>query len=122
MYISDERFFCEELDLSIEGLKGIDLTFKEKGTEAAEKQLADFIRGYLKPEMYFRMPYYGRENAWARKDESDFDAAERILKGELCSVGYFTKFPDTKSIVWDSNPTANQYCEWTWQLSRHPEW
>ena len=122
MYISDERFFCSELDLTIDGLGGIDVTFKEKGLEAAEAQFGDFIRGYLKPEMYFRMPYYGRENAWARKDEDDFRAAERIITGELCSVGYFTKFPDTKSVNWDSNPTANQYCEWTWQLSRHHEW
>ena len=122
MYISDERFFCSELDLTIDGLGGIDVTFKEKGLEAAEAQFGDFIRGYLKPEMYFRMPYYGRENAWARKDEDDFQAAERIITGELCSVGYFTKFPDTKSVNWDSNPTANQYCEWTWQLSRHHEW
>ena len=122
MYISDERFFCSELDTSIDGLKGIDTLFKDKGTEAAEKQFADFIRGYLKPDMYFRIPYYGRENAWARKDEDDFAAAERIMTGELCSVGYFTKFPDTKSVIWDSNPTANQYGEWTWQLSRHHEW
>ena len=122
MYISDERFFCSELDLTIDGLCGIDVTFKEKGLEAAEAQFGDFIRGYLKPEKYFRMPYYGRENAWARKDEDDFQAAERIITGELCSVGYFTKFPDTKSVNWDSNPTANQYCEWTWQLSRHHEW
>ena len=122
MYISDERFFCSELDLTIDGLCGIDVTFKEKGLEAAEAQFGDFIRGYLKPEKYFRMPYYGRENAWARKDEDDFQAAERIITGELCSVGYFTKFPDTKSVNWESNPTANQYCEWTWQLSRHHEW
>ena len=122
MLITDERFFCEELDLGIKGLEGIDVTFKEKGLEAAEAQFAKFIKGYLKPDMYFRMPYYGRENAWAKQEEDDYAAAERILKGELCSVGYFTKFPDTKSVIWDSNPTANQYCEWTWQLSRHHEW
>jgi len=122
MYVTTERFFCEELNTSVPGLEGIDQVFRNEGTAAAEKQFADFIRGYLKPEMYFRIPYYGRENAWARKDEDDFQAAERILTGELCSVGYFTKFPDTKSVKWRENPTANQYKEWTWQLSRHHEW
>lgn len=122
MMLTDEKFFCEKLNKSLEGLEGIDKTYTEKGLAAAEKQFGDFIRGYLKPEKYFRMPYYGRENAWARRDEDDFAASERIIKGELCSVGYFTKFPDTKSVDWYSNPTANQYGEWTWQLSRHHEW
>ena len=122
MFLTEEKFFCEMLDTSVKGLEGIDKVFKEQGLAAAEKQFGDFIRAYLQPDKYFRMPYYGRENAWARKDEDDFAAAERILTGELCSVGYFHKFPDTKSVVWDSNPTANQYNEWTWQLSRHHEW
>ena len=122
MYVTDERFFCEEIDQSVKGLEGIGDRFKTEGLSAAEKQFADFIRGFLTPEKYFRIPYYGRENSWARKDEDDFQAAERILTGELCSVGYFTKFPDTKSVIWDSNPTANEYKEWTWQLSRHHEW
>ncbi|MBQ9116587.1 MAG: alginate lyase family protein [Clostridia bacterium] len=122
MYVTDERFFCEELDRSVPGLEGIDLVFRNQGIEAAEKQFADFVRGFLTPEKYFRIPYYGRENAWAKREEDDFQAAERILTGELCSVGYFTKFPDTKSVKWRENPTANKYCEWTWQLSRHHEW
>ena len=121
MLITDEKFFCEKLDRTIPALSDIDVTYKEKGLDTAEKQFADFIRGYLQPEKYFRMPYYGRENIWARKDEDDFQAAERIITGELCSVGFFTKFPDTKSVDWESNPTENQYCEWTWQLSRHHE-
>ena len=122
MLITDERFFCEELDRSISGLENIDETFREKGLCAAEKQFCDFIRGYLRPDMYFKSPYYGRENAWARRDEDDYAAAERIMTGELASVGYFHKFPDTKSVTWSDNPTANQYKEWTWQLSRHHEW
>jgi hypothetical protein len=121
MFITDEKFFCEKLDRTIPALSDIDVTYREKGLPAAEQQFADFIRGYLQPEKYFRMPYYGRENIWAKNDEDDFQAAERILTGELCSVGFFTKFPDTKSVDWESNPTENQYCEWTWQLSRHHE-
>ena len=122
MLISDERFFCEELDTAIDGLKGIDERFKNEGLAAAEAQFGSFIRGFLSPEKYFKAPYYGRENAWAKREEDDFAAAERILTGELCSVGYFYKFPDTKSVSWKVNPTANAYREWTWQLSRHHEW
>ncbi len=122
MLITDERFFCEELDESVSALKGIGENFKKNGLAAAEKQFSDCIRTMLLPDMYFRMPYYNRENSWSRRDEDDFAAAERIMTGELCSVGYFHKFPDTKSVEWNSNPTANEYLEWTWQLSRHHEW
>ena len=63
MYITDERFFCEELDLTVQGLNGIDSVYKEQGLDAAEKQFADFVRGFLTPEKYFKIPYYGRENS-----------------------------------------------------------
>ena len=122
MLITDERFFCEELDSTVPGLERAGKIYKENGLAAAEKYFADYIRKTLRPDMYFRIPYYERENAWARRDEDDFAAAERIITGELCSVGYFHKFPDTKSVDWNCNPTANEYCEWTWQLSRHHEW
>ena len=122
MFLTDERLFCEELDTSIPALKDIAETFKNKGTEAAEKQLADYVRGAMRPNDYFKIPYYERENAWARSTDDDFAAAERIISGELCSVGKPHKFPDTEHIEWKSNPTYNDYKEWTWQLSRHHEW
>ncbi len=120
MFISDEKFFCEKLNTKIPELADIQKTFKEKGLDAAEKQLSDYIRSVLKPEKYFRMPYYGRENVWARPDEDDKTAADRIVKCELMSVGFLYKFPDGK-IDWTYNPTYNGYREWTWQLSRHHE-
>ena len=46
MLITDEKFYCEELDKSIPALSDIDVTFKEKGALAAEKQLADYLDSY----------------------------------------------------------------------------
>ena len=120
MFISDERFFLEELDTTIPELSNIGETFKTKGLEAAEKQLCDYIRGALKPDMYFRIPYYGRENRWALDEEDDRAAAERILTGKLMSVNFMYQFPEGK-IDWMHNPTYNNYREWPWQLNRHHE-
>ena len=122
MLISDEKFFCQELDRSYAQLKNIDVTFKEQGVAAAEAQLADFVRSFMRPDDYFKIPYYERENAWALGTDDDFAAAEKILTGELRSCGISYKFPDTEHIDWESNPTYNEYKEWTWQLSRHHEW
>lgn len=121
MFISDEQLFCEELDTSIPELENIGETFKEKGLAAAEKQLSDYVRAVLKPDKYFRIPYYGRENRWARDDEDDLAAANRIVSGELMSVDFAYKFPDGKITDWTFNPTYNSYREWTWQLQRHHE-
>ena len=55
-----------------------------------------------------------------RRDESVAQAAERILNNELISCGTPHQFEG--QVDWFLNPTFNQYREWTWQLSRHPEW
>ncbi len=122
MLITDERFFCEEIDETVKGLEGIGENFKRNGLASAEKQLADYIKATLRPDMYFRIPYYGRENAWSLNSDDDFKAAEKIMTGELRSCGFPYKFPDTAHVEWESNPTYNNYSEWTWQLSRHHEW
>ena len=87
MYITNDRFFCEELSSEYPELKHIGTTYREKGLEAAEKQLADFVRGFMRPEDYFKIPYYERENAWALGSDDDFAAAEKIIRGELRSCG-----------------------------------
>lgn len=122
MLTSDQVLFCEKLDRTIPQLAGIDVTYKEKGLLAAEKQLADYVREALRPQDYFKIPYYERENAWALSSDDDFAAAEKIISGELRSCGVSHKFPDTEHIDWQFNPTYNEYREWTWQLSRHHEW
>jgi len=47
-------------------------------------------------------------------------AGERILLGKIISCGIPHQFPD--EINWTTNPTANQYKEWPWQLNRHWDW
>ena len=123
MLITDEKFFCEALDeVNYPALAGIGANFKNNGLAAAEKQLCDFVRSFMRPDDYFKIPYYERENAWALGADDDFAAAEKILRGELRSCGVTKKFPDTEHIEWEANPTYNEYREWTWQLSRHHEW
>ena len=122
MYITDERFFCEEISGDYPELASIAQTYRENGLEAAEKQLADFVRGFMRPDDYFKIPYYERENEWALASDDDFAAAEKILSGEIRSCSVSFKFPDTKHIDWEFNPTFNGYKEWTWQISRHHEW
>ena len=120
MFITDEKFFCEEIDTSIPELSNIADTFKNDGLAAAEKQLCDYVRKVLRPDMYFRIPYYGRENRWAEDNEDDLAVSERVLKGELMSVGFMHKFEGGK-VDWMLNPTYNNYREWPWQLNRHHE-
>ncbi|MBQ9116585.1 MAG: alginate lyase family protein [Clostridia bacterium] len=121
MFISDEKFFCEELDRSIPGLEGIDLVFRRQGIEAAEKRFAHYIRSILRPDDYLKTPIYDWDSEWIFRGKSMLDAAEDILNGVMCSAGGAFTFPDAK-IQWESNPTYNQYSEWTWQLSRHHQW
>lgn len=121
MLITDEKFFCEELDTSVNGLKEIDKVFREKGLEAAEKQLADHIRSILRPSEYLRIPRYDWDSDWVFRGKDMYEAAESILNGEMCSAGGVYTFPDAK-IIWEHNPTYNEYKEWTWQLSRHHQW
>ena len=112
MLITDEKFFGEVLNQKIPELSDLYETYREKGLAAAEKQFADYVRGALEPEKYFRIPYYERENSWSYPHESDLDAAERILTGSLMSCGYMHTFPNGK-IDWECNPTYNAYEEWT---------
>ena len=122
MLTTYEKLFCESLDTSIPALADIDRTFRERGVEAAEKQLADYVRSSLRTDAYFTIPYQARDNTWCAPDADDLTAAETILTGELRSCGFPHKFPDIASVDWECNPTPNHYAEWTWQLSRHHEW
>ncbi len=122
MLTTYEALFCEALDRTVPALSNIDVTFREKGVEAAEKQLADYVRASLRVDDYFTIPYHDRENAWCDPAAAEIAAAETILTGELRSCGFPHKFPNTASVDWTCNPTPNRYAEWTWQLSRHHEW
>ena len=80
MMTTNQQLFCELLDRSIRELSDIDVTFRDRGIEAAEKQLADYIRSCLKTENFFKIPYQPRENAWALPEDDDFAAAEKIIR------------------------------------------
>ena len=122
MLISDEKFFCSELDESFSGLEGIGEIFRSRGLKAAEKQLADVVRRVIRADDYLKkVPYYERENAWYHRGEDDFAVSERIMTGRMISCDFEYQFPDG-SIDWEYNPTDNGLKEWTWQLSRHHEW
>ncbi len=122
MLITDERFYCFELDSGFEGLEGIGDTFKSEGVAAAEKQLAAMVRRVVRAEDYLsRVPYYERENAWYHRGEDDYAVSERIMTGRMISCGFEYQFPNGV-IDWEHNPTDNGLKEWTWQLSRHHEW
>ena len=121
MLITDEKFFCEELDESVPALSGIAENYRKNGLEAAEKQLADHIREFLRPDDYLKTPMYDWDSHWVFMGKSMKDAAEDIIKGKLCSAGGVHEFPNGK-IDWNFNPTYNGYLEWPWQLSRHHQW
>ena len=86
MLTTFEKLFCEALDRSIPALTDIDVTFRERGAEAAEKQLADYIRISLRTEDYFTVPYHGRENVWASPDDDDFAAAASEMPQTVAMV------------------------------------
>lgn len=115
--LTSREFFTERLDKSKKGLEGIDVTFTEQGEAAAEKQFADYIRnGGLDTERFFSgFPAF-------QLTKEALDRGDEILDGKLVSCGVPIHFPGRRGIDWFANPTYNNYSEWTWQLSRHPEW
>ena len=74
----------------------------------------------MQPERFLRIEREFRGAHFMKEGETAEQAAERILGGELISCSTPHKF--TGEVDWFSNPTFNQYKEWTWQLSRHSEW
>ena len=120
MFITDKKFFCEEINTDIPELRNIAFTYENKGLAAAEKQLADYVRQAATPGAYFRVPYYARENEWAYPYEDDKAVADRVIENKLMSCGYMHDFKD--KVEWEHNPTYNNYVEWVFQLSRHHEW
>ena len=115
--LTAREFFTEKLDKTKEGLADIDLTFEKEGEAAAEKQFADFIRnGGIGRDKFFK------DKEKPKLTDELIESGERILDGWVKSCGVPLQFPGRKNIDWSANPTYNGYREWTWQLSRHPEW
>lgn len=89
----------------------------EKGDmKTAKKLFADVARSIFDADKYFSLGNKVRTPELSGRLK---EVAERALRHELRSCGTTMKFEG--KVDWFANPTYNQYKEWTWQLSRHPE-
>lgn len=118
--LSDERFFGELVDTSRPGLEGIPAAVARGDYAEARRLFAAEVRRTLQPKRFFRIPRQFRGTSFMYEGETAAEAAERILRLELISTSTPHQFQG--EVDWFANPTYNQYREWTWQLSRHPEW
>ncbi|MBN1582813.1 MAG: alginate lyase family protein [Anaerolineae bacterium] len=117
--LSDADFFSQ-IDTTRPGLQDIPERVSDGDFAAARRLFAAEVRDTLQPERFFSIRRAFRGYNFMYENESAEQAAERILRNELISCG--TPHPFGKRVDWFANPTFNQYKEWTWQLSRHPEW
>lgn len=125
--LSDREFFCELIDLELNGLESIKELIKTEDFKACRKVFAEFFRNYLEPEKYFGSKNMVSEDkmsedgSYTSLDDSEtIEAAEKACRHYMVSCGVPSDFGD-KKVDWYSNPTHNGYMEWPWQLSRHPE-
>lgn len=118
--LSDRDFFTQCVDTTRPGLEEIPAAVAEGDYAAARGLFADAARRSLQPQRFLQIDRQFRGANFMRPGESVAEAAERILNLELISTSTPHQFED--DVDWFANPTYNQYKEWTWQLSRHPEW
>jgi len=117
--ITDAEFF-QKIDTTRPGLGEIPAAAARGDFGRARALFAAEARRSLQPENFFKVRREFRGQHFMIEGETAAEAAERILQGELISCS--TPFRFSGEVNWFSNPTFNQYKEWTWQLSRHPEW
>lgn len=117
--LDDREFFLDCLNLDYEGLEEVKKYAGQEDFDGARRELAAYIRGYLRPERFFQIPYEIPENVYKFPDESDEDACKRICDHTLISVGVPCEYGKGQTVDWQANPTFNGYEEWTWQLNRH---
>lgn len=118
--LSDVDFFTRAVDTSRPGLEEVPVAVAAGDFARARRLFATEARRVLQPDRFFRLHRPFRGSHFLYPGETAAEAAERIVRGELISCG--TPYQFTGDVDWFSNPTFNQYKEWTWQLSRHPEW
>ena len=117
MLFSEEKFFTELLNETIPEMAEAKRLWQSGEHAAAEKRFADYARATLHEDIADTKAAVaeGRLNP-----EPIIAEADRIVDGWVSACGFPWHFEDGK-IDWNSNKTYNNYCEWTWQLSRHPE-
>jgi hypothetical protein len=117
--LSDADFFAK-IDSARPGLETIPALAQAGDFHTARRVFAAEVRHSLQPQRFLRIQREWDEPRSMRENETIEQAAERILTGELIACSTPHKFEG--EVDWFINPTFNQYKEWTWQLSRHPEW
>lgn len=117
--ITDAEFFAH-IDASRPGLETLPALVQAGDFAAARRLFAAEVRQTLQPERFLTIRREWAEPRFMHEGETIESAAERILTGELISCSTPHQFEG--EVDWFVNPTFNQYKEWTWQLSRHPEW
>jgi hypothetical protein len=117
--LTDAELFAK-IDLERPGLEGISEAIEAEDWAEARRIFAAEARESLQPERLLSIGRTFEGHGFMYEDETVAQAAERIARGELISCGTPHQFED--EVDWFINPTFNQYREWTWQLSRHPEW
>lgn len=117
--LSDADFF-DRIDTTRPGLEDIPAAVARGDFATARRLFAAEARRKLQPQRFLRIKREFRGRHFMHENETADQAAERILRGELISCATPHRF--TGEVDWFINPTFNQYKEWTWQLSRHPEW
>lgn len=117
--LQDAEFFTK-IDTTRSGLEAIPEAVATGDFTTARRLFAAEVRRTLQPDRFLRIKREFRGHSSMREGETIAEAAERILDGELISCSTPHRFEG--EVDWFVNPTFNQYREWTWQLSRHPEW
>ncbi len=119
-HLSDVDFFRKVVDTLRPGLERIPEAVARNDYAAARQLFAAEVRRTLQPARFLRIKREFRGHNFMYPHETVAEAAERILRLELISCSTPHQFQG--EVDWFSNPTFNQYKEWTWQLSRHAEW
>jgi len=118
--LSDQEFFKECLNYDFPGMEEVKRAADNNDYPAARKHFANNIRLSLRPDFFFKIPFEILERTHTYPNETEKEAADRIVKHRLISCGVAHDFGEV--VDWCANPTYNQYREWTWQLNRHNDW
>ncbi len=114
--LSDFRFFTECLDSTVPALRTLGDLAENGRLDEAKRRFAAYVRDTLHPDSYLR----GEKERLAPRAEEIAEACRMAMQHTFVSCRVPYTFGET--IDWCANPTYNHYCEWPWQLNRHPEW
>ena len=114
--LTDFRFFTACLDPAVPELAELAPLAEEGRMDEAKRLFAAYVRRTLDPERYLK----GEKERLAPDAEKIAEASRRAMEHTFVSCRVPYTFGEV--IDWTANPTYNNYCEWPWQLNRHPEW